>query len=485
MLKRYFILVFITTILIFGNEPCKSQQVFSKTYGHFDFNYGKDVINIGTGFYVMGNSGINNGNSVPMLIHIDSIGHILKTGFGASDGVMSASKFAQKDDKLYVCGNIQNTATNDYDCFLSIYDTSLVLEKTVVYGGSSWDFSQCIIIQDTLVFVGGNTYSTSNGFSSGTITKFNLNGDSLSTYYFGVDGEAAINSFIVRGDTELLFTGSYQAPDSLFSAAFIASMSYNGTLNWFKNLSSELGPSVGNDIAESTLGHIAVCGTSEKYDTVSMKDGFAYVLGSDNNYYRHEIYNFNSLLDEEFKSITPTAEGDFYIGATTKSYGAGGTDLYFFKINFGAWWLWSNSFGGSGNEDVSKILYQPSDSGFILCGTSRSFGNFNENILVVKTTNKDTLDLNPTHELVVQNYAEQLNINAFPNPTRDKITFAGEQTVFIKYVEILDISGRTLGLIPKENLTDNTLDLSAFASQLLFVKVAMAKGTQMLKVIKQ
>lgn len=485
MVKRYFIFVFLSLILILGNEPCKSQQVFTKTYGHFDFNYGKDVVNSGSGYFVLGNSGLNNGNSVPMLIHIDSIGHILKTGFGLSDGVMSASKFLLKDNKLYVCGNIQNTTTNDYDCFLSIYDSALTLEKTVVYGGNSWDFSHQVISQDTLIFVGGNSYSTTNGFSQGTITKFNLSGDSLSTYYFGTDGEASIHSLISRGDTELLFTGTYQASDSLFSAAFIASMDYNGTLNWCKNLSNELGPSVGNDISEGIWGHIAICGTTEKYDTVSMKDGFAYVLGNNNEYYRHEIYNFNCPLDEEFKSLTPTSEGDFFIGGTTKSYGGGGFDLYLFKINFGAWWLWSNSFGGSGDEDVSKILYQPSDSGFILCGTSRSFGNFNENILVLKTTNKDTLDLNPTHELSIMNNLPQLDFSAFPNPTTGRIRINGMFTREIKRIEVLDISGRLLGTIPKENLFENSIDLSDYASQLLFIKVVTEKGTQTLKVIKQ
>jgi hypothetical protein len=472
-------------MLIFGNEPCKSQQVFSKTYGHFDFNYGKDVINSGTGYFVMGNSGINNGNSVPMLIHIDSMGHILKTAFGNSESVMSASKFLLKDNKLYVCGNIQNTATNDYDCFLSIYDTALTLEKTVVYGGGSWDFSQQIISHDTLIFVGGNTYSTSNGFSLGTITKFNLSGDSLDTYYFGSDGEATINSLISRGDTELLFTGTYQASDSLFSAAFIASMDYNGTLNWCKNLSNELGSSVGNDISEGIWGHVAICGTTDKYDTVSMKDGFAYVLGSNNDYYRHEIYNVNCPLDDEFKSITPTAEGDFFIGGTTKSFGGGGTDLYLFKVNFGAWWLWSITFGGSLDEDISKILYQPSDSGFILCGTSRSFGNYNENILVAKTTNKDTLDLNPTHELSVQNLIPKMDFSAYPNPTTGKIRIDGTLTAQIKRIEVLDISGRLLGIIHTGSLSANTLDLSDYASQLLFLKVITDKGVQTLKIIKQ
>lgn len=486
MQKRHFIIGFITVLMLFCVEIVQSQQIFSRTYGHFDFNYGKDIISCGTGYFVLGNTGLNDGNSVPMLIHIDSVGHILKTGFGVSNGVMSASKFVQRGNKLYVCGNIQNLATNDYDCFLSIFDTTLVLEKTTVYGGSSWDFAQSIIIQDTLIFVGGNSYSTTNGFSWGTITKLNLNGDSLNTYYYGTDGEAKINSLIVRGDSELLFTGTYQASDSLVSSAFIASFTLNGVLNWSKNLSADLGKSEANCITEGIWGHIAICGVTEKFDSVSMKDGFAYVLQNDNSYYRHEIYNnISNLKDEIFTSIAPTIEGDFFIGGTTKSFGAGGSDLYFFKINFGAWWLWSTTFGDVKDEDATKIIYQPSDSGFVLCGSSTFFGNFNNNILVVKTTKALTFDTNPTHELSVASMGKPISFSAYPNPTNGKISVKGEFSESIQYIEVWDLSGRKLGVISKENFDSNVVDLSQFASQILFLKIITSKGVETIKVLKQ
>ena len=156
-----------------------------------------------------------------------------------------------------------------------------------------------------------------------------------------------------------------------------------------------------------------------------------------------------------------------------------------FKVSSGGWWLWSSTYGNVYDENAAQIIYQPSDSGFILCGSSRYFGDFNDNILVIKTTKNLTFDQNPTHELSVSSYAENACFLAFPNPAKDKITFEGKQTENIKYIEILDISGRTLGVVPKENMIANSLDLSLFVPQLLFIKVVTKKGTQTLKIVKQ
>lgn len=463
------------------------QQIFSKTYGHFDFNYGKDVIVDTNGYYILGNTGYNNGNSAPMLIRTDTAGIIQKLSYQPSTQITSATKFYKTHDKLYVCGSTNNTLTNDYDCFLSIYDTSLTLIRSINFGGSSWDFANDITGFDTSIYVVGQTYSTSNGFSWGTISKFNLSGDSLDTYYYGIDGEALINSLTIRGDTELLFTGQYQAPDSLFPSAFIASANPNMILNWNKNLSADLGKSVGNDIELGIYNIILICGSSEKYSSTSIKDAFIYTVDVSGNYIRHEIFTGTVYAkDDEFLSIARTELGDFYITGNTNSFGSGSSDILFFKVNFTGYFLWSTSWGEIKDDISSSIKYSPSDTGFVVCGTSTFFGNFNSNILLIKTSQSLILNNNPIHELNVEDESSiASNISCYPNPTIDNITISCGESNRIKFIELFDIRGQKISAFKGNESENYTIDIAKVPSQLLLLKISTDKGVYTKKIIKQ
>jgi len=484
MRVKLLILILLLSVAAFYGNTCTGQQIFAKTYGQFDFNMGKDIIIDGSNYYVLANSGLNNSSSAPMILRIDSIGHVLKIGYSNSAGIMSASRFVKKGNKIYACGTIQNTLSNDYDCFLTLFDTSLVTEKTTIFGGNSWDFAHCIAVSDTLIFVGGKSFSTTNGFACGIISKFNTNGDSLATYYFGLNGEASIKSLIIRGDTELIYTGSYQAPDSTVSSAFVTSANFNGALNWSKNLSADLGKSIGSDLTKGLNDKIAICGTTEIDEATSMKDAFVYVLQSNGNYDNHLIYGTNCPDDEIFTSITTTDEGDYFLCGNTKCIGAGANDVYLFKTNAGGWWMWSTSYGQENEDYASRICYQPLDSGFVMVGSSIDYGNFNTNILVVKTDKSLSLQYNPTHEVSIARYSNNVGLSVFPNPAYDLVHIQGDVESILA-IEILDISGRILAQINKDNIVNNAFSVSQFASQILLIKIKSLKGMQTVKIVKQ
>lgn len=482
--KNFFLFLFILISLF---SQGFSQQIFSKTYGHFDYNYGKDILPWNNGYVILGNSGANNGNAVPMLIQIDTAGNIQKVGFGqnSNNEIISASKFAYHDNQWYVTGTIQNTNTNDYDCFLSIFDTTLTQLKTTIYGGSSWDFARGIAISDTNVFIVGNTYSTPNGYSWGTITQFNLEGDSIHNFYFGSDGEAQINNLIIRGDTELVFTGDYQHPDSIFRAAFVASTTFIGSQNWNNNFSADLFKSCGNGITSNINNRIVCCGVTERYDTTSMKDGFICIIGSNGDYISYRIFNVQANKDDEFMSITSTNEGNVFITGTSKSFGMGDNDISFYKLDSDGSWKWSTTFGQVYDDLSSKIIYSPSDSGFVFCGSSGYFGNFNNNILVVRTTNALTLNYTPTHQIGIEQYNADNTLHVFPNPAQNQLTIQKEGSSESMKVDIYDLNGRTISSHRFTNSSSNTIDLSDIAPQLLIVKVTKENGVSVFKIMKK
>jgi len=478
--KRSLLIVFILLSVL---TQVDSQQVFTKTYGHFDYNYGKDILVEPDGYFILGNTGLNNGNSTPMLIRTDTAGKITKFTYQNSNDILSASNFIRIEDKLFICGTKNNTSSNDYDCFLSIYDTSLTFIKNVGFGGNSWDFAHKIAHIDTLLFIVGQSYSTPNGFSWGTISKFNLNGDSLATYYYGMDGEASINSLITRGDTELVFTGWYQAPDSLFSSAFAASYTLTGTLNWNKNLSRDLGQSVGNEITTGKLNHIYLCGTTELYITTSKKDAFIYVLDTQGDSIRSLIQIHSN--DDEMTSIATNVAGNIITAGYTKTYGGGGKDFWLLEFDENGYYQNGNTFGTQYDEIPESIKLVPSDSGSIICGTSFNSGFSNTSILILKVSSIFQVNNTPSHEVTVKNFSSEPQLSCYPNPTTSRVTFNCSNTEKIENIELFDLLGHQLMIFNQSMISNNTIDISFISPQILFVKAYTTRGIYTFKLIKQ
>ncbi|MBK7228839.1 MAG: T9SS type A sorting domain-containing protein [Ignavibacteriales bacterium] len=67
----------------------------------------------------------------------------------------------------------------------------------------------------------------------------------------------------------------------------------------------------------------------------------------------------------------------------TNSYGAGAYDIYVIKSNMQGDTLWTKTFGGVNDESANKILYTQ-DKGFIIIGSSSSFGFGLSDILLLK-----------------------------------------------------------------------------------------------------
>ena len=67
-------------------------------------------------------------------------------------------------------------------------------------------------------------------------------------------------------------------------------------------------------------------------------------------------------------SVCPANDGGFIICGTTESYGQGGKDIYLLKVDKEGNELWSKTFGGSEDDEGNKII-QVQDGGWVIAGT--------------------------------------------------------------------------------------------------------------------
>jgi len=93
---------------------------------------------------------------------------------------------------------------------------------------------------------------------------------------------------------------------------------------------------------------------------------------------------FGGNLYDVGTSVKQTSNGGFIVAGVTKSFGAGDEDIYLIETDQNGDTLWIKTFGGSNNDKASTV-HQTNDNGFIIIGTTSSFGNGQDDFLLWKT----------------------------------------------------------------------------------------------------
>ncbi len=95
---------------------------------------------------------------------------------------------------------------------------------------------------------------------------------------------------------------------------------------------------------------------------------------------------YGGAANETGNSIYQTTDGGYIITGSTESYGFknGFTDVYLIKTNSAGDTLWTKTFGGALYDDGYAVR-QTSDLGYIVVGNTSSFGNGGFDIYMIRT----------------------------------------------------------------------------------------------------
>ena len=93
---------------------------------------------------------------------------------------------------------------------------------------------------------------------------------------------------------------------------------------------------------------------------------------------------FGGVNGDVAYSVQETRDRGFIIGGVSNSYGPGKTDLYFIRTDSLGKKLWSKTYGGAGSDFAFSVL-QTIDNGFVAVGYTRSLGEGETDIYIVRT----------------------------------------------------------------------------------------------------
>src|SRR5579863_6156484 len=96
------------------------------------------------------------------------------------------------------------------------------------------------------------------------------------------------------------------------------------------------------------------------------------------------IYTYGGIQDDVCNQIKPTDDGGYIMIGTSNSFGCGNTDFYVVKIDSLGNHKWSKTFGGDENEEGFSVT-QTFEHGYVFMGFTDSYGAGGYDVYLVKT----------------------------------------------------------------------------------------------------
>ena len=93
---------------------------------------------------------------------------------------------------------------------------------------------------------------------------------------------------------------------------------------------------------------------------------------------------YGGTQDDYFYSVQQTTDGGYIMVGSTNSFGAGDYDVYLVKTDLNGDTLWTRTYGGA-MYDQGLWAQQTTDSGYIVIGSTQSFGAGQELVYLIKT----------------------------------------------------------------------------------------------------
>lgn len=192
--------------------------------------------------------------------------------------------------------------------------------------------------------------------------------------------------FVVAGRTFSVGVGGWDS--------YITRMNANGDTLWFKTYGNTQYDEFQDVDTTSDGGFIAVGHT-----WTSDWAGNVYVVRTDANgvvIWSKEYGGATGLSDKGY-SIRETSDGGFVVCGTTATYGSGSDDVYVLKINSTGALTWSTVIGTAGVNEAGREVQQTSDGGYIVAGYTDGSGTSFYDVYLIKLNSAGTVQWKKTY----------------------------------------------------------------------------------------
>jgi hypothetical protein len=179
------------------------------------------------------------------------------------------------------------------------------------------------------------------------------------------------------------------------------------------------GHDVGYGVIQTLNGQYAVTGSTSSFGNGNTDVYLAIVDSMGWLRYQTSFGGFNNDIGQ---SIIQLADSGFVIAGYTNSFGSGGYDMYVVRTDKNCALVWQKTIGGM-DWDFGYCVKQSSDGGFIICGSTQSYGYGKTDGYIVKLDGAGVFQWQKTY-----GGAEDDNFKSFVLTSDNNVAFVGKNS---------------------------------------------------------
>jgi hypothetical protein len=415
-----------------------AQITFQRTYGGTDNDGAYSVQQTDDGGYIIAGDtrSFGAGEYDVYLIKTNALGDTQWTrtpGGADAEGAYSVEQTA--DGGYILAGETFGAAGPDIYLVRTDAGGDTLWTRTFGNPGDEDMANQVRQTADDGFIVVGHSWLYGPGNSDVRLIKTDANGDTLWTRTIGGTGDEEGNSvqqtadggYIVAGATESFGTGRFDV--------YLIKLNGAGDTLWTKTFGDTTSDE-GHSVEQTADGGYIITGATNYNGGAGQRD--LYLVKTDVNGDALWTRTIGGSDDDEGSSVRQTADGGYIIAGSTLSFGAGTYDVYLVKTDANGDTLWTKTYGGS-QRDLGWSVCQTTDGGYVIAAYTQSFGAGGEDVYLVKTDSLGNVAVaepkaSPTR-------APALLLSCEPNPCRGATTIRTSYIVPRSSLSIFDAQG--------------------------------------------
>jgi hypothetical protein len=364
--------------------------LWTRTYGGAGSDYGYSIEQTSPdGGYIIAGSTFSFGEGSYDIYYLktDANGEVDWERTYGGTGTDHGSSIQQTLDGGYVIAGYTNSSgAGDYDVLLAKTDASGVVDWAYTYGGAAddrgWSVQQTL--PDSGYIIAGYTETVGSGGGDAFVIKTDADGGLLWANPFGgTSWEEARCASQTFPDSGYIVIGTTSSSGAGADDVYLIKLDADGDSLWartYGGAASENGYEVRQTFPDG--GYIIVGNTY----SFGAGNSDIYLVKTDQNGDTLWTRAFGGASVEYGYSVQQTSpEAGYIIAGSTRSFAVGSYDAYVIKTDVGGDPVWTRTYGGSAYDDGYSVCQTAPDSGYVVAGSTRSFGAGVYDVYVVKT----------------------------------------------------------------------------------------------------
>jgi hypothetical protein len=243
-------------------------------------------------------------------------------------------------------------------------------------------------------------------------------------------------------DGGYILAGQFWVPGGNQYDFWVLKLKKDGTIDWQKTYGGG-DWDIGFATQETSDGGYIVTGTTSSFGAGD-NDIWVLKLDHEGNIVWQKTYGGKG--SDEAQNIEQTNDGGYIVSGTTSSFGEGSCDIWVLKLSSDGNVVWDRTYGGKDEEGESFRhipIEHTSDGGYIVAGSTKSFGAGADDLWVLKLSSDGNIEWQKTYGARREEYPT--SVKELPNGTYRLTGSEGLGISQDDWILILDSKGNIVG----------------------------------------